>query len=449
MKTHFFNVLKRIGAEILFTLVRFFPPTKNMCTRILAPVGRAFLRTGRTLFHPLAVLLYGWYLKGSISLQKHGAAFHHPLYAMISRRHLLQAMIVVFSLLTLGHTALLQNVDEQEFLLPVNAISRLFAEEDAFIVETRTFTPLSDQPYVSSSDVRAQPTLDRSGETEASAQPPADPGSLAAIPDTLIKPVLPTIQTEPYRAQTIQTHVVKTGDTLGSIARTYGLKLATLLWANTLTERSLIRIGQRLVILPVDGIHYRVTRGDTLGAIAKRYQSDVAKILKANNLANPNAVAIGELLIIPDGIMPTARPRQPTSFIARVRDTIAPSGTNIRSSGFIWPTSARRITQYFSWRHAGVDIAGPPSNKIYASAAGIVTFAGRASGYGLSVVVNHGSGKQTRYAHSRQLFVKNGQSVSQGETIAMVGNTGRSTGPHLHFEIIINGRRVNPFSYIR
>ncbi|MEK7122729.1 MAG: M23 family metallopeptidase, partial [Patescibacteria group bacterium] len=172
--------------------------------------------------------------------------------------------------------------------------------------------------------------------------------------------------------------------------------------------------------------------------------------IKTNQLRNANAVAIGELLIIPDGVMPRQTPRQqPQSLIARVRESIAPSGTNARSSGFIWPTSARRVTQYFSWRHNGVDIAGPTSNKIYASAAGTVSFAGWANGYGLSVVIDHGNGQQTRYGHSRQLFVKSGQQVSQGETIAMVGSTGRSTGPHVHFEIIKNGQRVNPFTYIR
>lgn len=395
----------------------------------------------------LAVPLYGWYLKGVLSLRKSGVVIKHPLHALFSRHHVHHAMIIGFSFLTIGHTAILQSVDEQEFLLPLNAISRLFAEEDEFIVETRTFTPVNGTEYVATDAVRSQPTLDEEGASASSAIP--DPGLLAVIPDSLIKPILPIIQTEPYRAQTISTYVVTSGDTLGSIAAAHGLKLTTLLWANSLNERSLIRIGQRLVILPVDGIHYRVQRGDTLGAIAGRYQSDVDKIIKANQLRNANAVAIGELLIIPDGVMPRQAPRQSQSFIARVRETIAPGGTRARSTGFIWPTSARRITQYFSWRHTGVDIAGPESNKIYAAAAGTVRFAGWARGYGLSVVVDHGAGRQTRYAHARQVFVKPGQSISQGETIAMVGSTGRSTGPHLHFEIIINGRRVNPFTYIR
>lgn len=416
--------------------------TARACARALSPVGRGFLGG--------AVFLYGWYLKGSISLQKRGITVHHPLYALVSRHHIHHAMIVGISLLAIGHTALLGRVDEQEFLLPQNTLSRLFAEEDAFIVETQNFTPLTDSEYVTSTDIRSQPTLAPTEGTPKQSPLP-DAGSLASIPDTLIKPVLPTIQAEPYQSQTIQTYVVKTGDTLGSIARAHGLKLSTLLWANNLTERSLIRLGQHLVVLPVDGIHYRIKRGDTLGVVAKRFSSDVDSIIKTNSLANPNAVAIGDLLIIPGGIMPAApRSQLQRSLIGRVRDTYAPSGTSERSSGsYIWPTSARRITQYFSWRHIGVDIAGPPSNRIYAAADGVVSFAGWARGYGLSLVINHGGGKQTRYGHSRKLFVKVGQSVSQGETIAMVGSTGRSTGPHLHFEVIVNGKRVNPFAYIR
>ncbi|MBI4252713.1 peptidoglycan DD-metalloendopeptidase family protein [Candidatus Uhrbacteria bacterium] len=416
--------------------------TARACARALSPVGRFFLGG--------AVFLYGWYLKGSISLQKRGVMVHHPLYALVSRHHVHHALIVGISLLAIGHTVLLQRVDEQEFLLPQNALSRLFAEEDAFIVETQNFTPIADSEYVTSTDIRSQPTPTPTENTQKQSPLP-QAGSLATIPDTLIKPILPTIQTEPYRAQTIQTYVVKTGDTLGNIARAHGLKLSTLLWANNLTERSVIRLGQHLVVLPVDGIHYRIKRGDTLGLVAKRFSSDIDSIVKANNLANPNAVAIGDLLMIPGGVMPTPSRYVPQqSLIGRVRDTIAPSGTSERASGsYIWPTSARRITQYFSWRHIGVDIAGPPSNRIYSAADGVVSFAGWAKGYGLSVVINHGGGKQTRYGHSRQLFVKVGQSVSQGETIAMVGSTGRSTGPHLHFEIIVNGKRVNPFAYIR
>lgn len=402
----------------------------------------------KALFN-LVVPLYGWYLKGVLSLRKSGVVIQHPLHALFSRHHIHHAMILGLSFITIGHTAILQSVDEQEFLLPLNAIARLFAEEDQFIVETRTFTPVSGKEYAGTDAIRSQPTPSTE-QGAPTATPPSDTGYLAVIPDSLIKPILPLIQTEPQRSQTISTHVVKSGDTLGSIARQYGLKISTLLWANNLTERSLIRIGQRLVILPVDGIHYRVQRGDTLGAIARRYESDIDKIIKANQLRSANAVAIGELLIIPDGVMPRQTPsRQERSLIARVRESIAPSGTSARSSGFIWPTTARRVTQYFSWRHTGVDIAGPPSNKIYAAAAGTVSFAGWATGYGLSLVIDHGNGQQTRYAHSRQLFVKKGQQVSQGETIAMVGSTGRSTGPHLHFEIIKNGRRVNPFTYIR
>lgn len=409
-----------------------------------------FFNSIKKILHPLAVFVYGWYIKGALSLKKRVGVAHHPLYALISRHHLHHAVLIGISLMALGHTVVLQRVDEQEFLLPVNAIARLFAEEDQFIIETREFVPETNNEYIPLIGVRSQPnvTPDDSG---ASAPPSAYSGSLAVIPDALIKPILPLIQQEPPQQRTIQTYVVKTGDTLGNIARANGLKLATLLWANNLTEQSLIRIGQRLVILPVDGIHYRVQRGDTLGAIARRYGSDIDKIMKANSMSNPNAVAIGELLLIPDAAIPATSQRTSSpGLLARVRNVIAPSGASARArGGFIWPTSARRITQYFSWRHPGVDIAGPPSNRIYAAADGVVTFAGWARGYGLSVVVDNGRGRQTRYAHSRLLFVKVGQSVSQGETIAMVGNTGRSTGPHVHFEIMLAGRRVNPFAYIR
>ena len=114
-----------------------------------------------------------------------------------------------------------------------------------------------------------------------------------------------------------------------------------------------------------------------------------------------------------------------------------------------WPTVGARITQYFSWRHVGVDIANKTGTPLYAADAGVVEFAGWATGYGNSIVINHGGGKKTRYGHASKLFVKVGDEVEKGENIAAMGSTGWSTGPHLHFEVMINGAKYNPLNYIR
>jgi murein DD-endopeptidase MepM/ murein hydrolase activator NlpD len=114
-----------------------------------------------------------------------------------------------------------------------------------------------------------------------------------------------------------------------------------------------------------------------------------------------------------------------------------------------WPTQGHRITQYYSWRHHGLDIANKTGTPLYSSDAGRVQYAGWSNGYGNNVIIDHGGGKQTRYAHLSKFYCNTGDSVAKGETIGAMGNTGWSTGPHLHFEVIINGTKYNPLNYIR
>ena len=114
-----------------------------------------------------------------------------------------------------------------------------------------------------------------------------------------------------------------------------------------------------------------------------------------------------------------------------------------------WPTVGHYITQYFSWRHYGVDIANKVGTPIYASDTGVVEYAGWGKGYGNQIVIDHGGGKKTRCGHLSKFYCKVGDEVDKGEAIGAMGSTGWSTGSHLHFEVIINGRKVNPLNYVK
>ncbi len=251
---------------------------------------------------------------------------------------------------------------------------------------------------------------------------------------------------------------VQQGDTVSSIAKKYGISINTVLWANDLTARSVLRLGQKLTILPVSGVLHTVKRGETLGAIAKKYGSDVEKILAANRVASASQIQIGEDLVIPEGRPPvvtrTPAPAAPPR-LGDVRDVFkppaeAPPGQAADGADLVWPTDQKRINQYFKVRHAGLDINGNLTNATYAVDAGIVTFSGwNSGGYGNMILIDHGNGMVTRYAHHSKLYVKAGDQVLKGQTIGMVGSTGRSTGPHLHFEIYVNGKRVNPLTYYK
>ena len=232
----------------------------------------------------------------------------------------------------------------------------------------------------------------------------------------------------------------------------FNLNVVTLLWANKLTSRSLIRPGDKLTILPIDGVLHTVKSRDTISAIAKYYDTESDEIISFNALADAGDINIGETLIVPEGVMPRAvapAPR-PVSRLASSREVLKiPSGSPSTSgSRLVWPTPGRVITQYYTWRHAGLDVDGNLTSPIYASEAGTVEYAGWGTGYGLYITISHGNGMKTRYAHFSKLFVKTGDRVARGETIGMMGSTGWSTGSHLHFEVIINGRKQNPLNYL-
>ncbi|MFA6307243.1 MAG: peptidoglycan DD-metalloendopeptidase family protein [Patescibacteria group bacterium] len=245
-------------------------------------------------------------------------------------------------------------------------------------------------------------------------------------------------------------YTIQPGDVIGAIAEKFGVSANTILWENNLTWNSTIRPGQKINILQDSGISHKVVSGDTILAIAKKYQADAENIVAANKLADSSDISIGELLFIPDGVRPTRVVSSYTPPSASNFDDVPSSASVDSGSKLLWPVLSHRITQYYTWRHSGLDIGDKTGNPIYAAEAGKVEKAGwNSGGYGNYVIINHGNGLQTLYGHASKVLVSAGDSVSRGETIALVGSTGRSTGPHLHLEVKVNGVRQNPINYIK
>lgn len=251
-------------------------------------------------------------------------------------------------------------------------------------------------------------------------------------------------------------YTVNNGDTISSIAKKFGISVNTILWSNNLTAFSLIRAGNSLSILPVSGVTYKVKSGDTVGKIARNFGVGEDEIFKYNNIKSANGLVIGQTVIIPGGKQITtssniakAVTSTKNNAAAVIEKLVNPKKAPDAGGKMAWPTEGHRITQYYSWRHTGLDIANKVGTPLYAAEAGKVEFSGWSNGYGNNVVINHGGGKKTRYAHASKLFVKVGDSVDRGEQIAAMGSTGWSTGPHIHFEVIINGTKYNPLSYIK
>lgn len=255
-------------------------------------------------------------------------------------------------------------------------------------------------------------------------------------------------------------YVVEEGDTIGSIATDYQISVQTILWANNIGPRDYLRIGQKLKIPPVDGVIHTVKAGDTIQKIAQKYGADADEILAVNRLGDGAGLRVGEEIMVPGG-EPPAAPKvvaKASRPIASLGSIFAPPPANPnRSTRLLWPTSGHRITQYYGgWEcvrgcrvHTGLDVDGDYSSPLYAAEDGIVIVAGWGGGYGYHVDIDHGGGLMTRYGHASKLFVKPGEYVKRGQTIAMMGSTGFSTGTHVHFEVRINGRPVNPISYLR
>jgi murein DD-endopeptidase MepM/ murein hydrolase activator NlpD len=249
----------------------------------------------------------------------------------------------------------------------------------------------------------------------------------------------------------IITHTVVPGDTVSTIAREYGISASTILWENDLSVYSIIRPGDKLAILPVSGISHKVKSGENLGKIAKDYKVEEEEIMSANKLADAS-LQIGQKLIIPGVAKVTStayKPKTYTGFEAIKNIIAAPSAKPVSGNKMNWPTEGSRISQYYSWRHLGLDIANKLGTPLYAADAGVVEFAGWGTGYGNQIVIDHGGGKKTRYAHASKLYVGKGDKIDKGQSIAAMGSTGWSTGSHLHFEVIINGRKMNPLDYIK
>ena len=185
--------------------------------------------------------------------------------------------------------------------------------------------------------------------------------------------------------------------------------------------------------------------------MAKKYKAKEEEISAFNQLAVGQVLVVGEIIIIPGGqiVAPVAPPRP---ALQPLRDVFVPNQVIQPSTGkLLWPVPAsRRVTQYYGRYHTGVDIGANYLTPIVAVSDGIVELVqfGR-TGYGYQTIIDHENGYKTRYGHQSQIFVKPGDRVTKGQTIGTVGSTGQSTGPHLHFEVFVNGRRVNPITYIR
>jgi murein DD-endopeptidase MepM/ murein hydrolase activator NlpD len=266
-----------------------------------------------------------------------------------------------------------------------------------------------------------------------------------SIPNTLQNPGVGT------DARTLlKVYTVRAGDTLGEIAGQFGLATSTIYWANksSLPDPSSIRVGQQLLIPPMDGLLVTAGAKDTLASLATKYNVAAQDIIDANNLPDATLTA-GETLLIPGasgGPMPASK-------------AASGGGRSVSPGSWIWPVAGSSyISQYFWSGHHAIDIAAPYGTPVRAAASGTVVYAGWRSytGGGNVIWIMHGTKLYSTYNHLSAWSVRVGQRVSAGQTIGKIGTSGVTTGPHLHFEVWLgypwalgtDSDAVNPCRYL-
>jgi len=369
------------------------------------------------------------------------------------RRHFIHGIVILISFTIAVNSLQAKDIRDEHFgestivyvLFQGTKLGEI--SEEKGLVEGGVFS------YFDQAKIKAEPLLTDQGDMPIDAL-----GSVIVGGAAVAKPqIIQTAESQVFVSQDkITKYIVKSGDTVSAISKKFKVSVDTILWQNNLRPTSRIRPGDALEILPISGLTYKVRWGQTLGGIAAKYGVEANEILKANGLSDPSSLRANQILIIPGAkkasyyAQPTYVSAAPVSSVKKLFATPGPSPAS-SATGMIWPAAARHITQYYSWRHSGLDIGGKIGTALYASDTGTVTTAkcGWNGGYGCYIDINHGTGIKTRYAHNSKLIVGVGAQVTKGQTIALMGSTGRSSGPHVHFEVIVNGRRVNPLGYIK
>ena len=252
--------------------------------------------------------------------------------------------------------------------------------------------------------------------------------------------VLPVVQLK--EAVTFQNYTVKSGDTISGITKKFGLSnISTLIAVNNIDNVRGLRSGQKLIVPSMDGLYHTVQGGESIASIASKYNCSTADLLDVNDLST-DVIAAGTKLFIPGAKMDSSSLKKAMGEL------------------FVCPIKVKyRLSSRFGKRadpftgvasnHTGIDLACASGTQIYSALSGTVSYTGYSSVYGYYVIVNHYDGYQTLYAHMSKILAKKGQAVSQNTVLGLVGSTGYSTGPHLHFTVYKNGKLVDPLTLIK
>jgi murein DD-endopeptidase MepM/ murein hydrolase activator NlpD len=414
----------------------------------LAPISSPL---GRFFFRSVILPLYGRYLWLKSKLIKVAPEKKDRLLIIFTNRYLVHFLILMLGLGVVASNIMAYETKEDygqnALIYKIAGVSDSLIVEDTNVisVESKAYNYQQQGTFVEGNSFAE---ADNSDSDNIYTDLATTQGDLA-----LLKPDIVNTQEAKSPLVSIKEYTVAEGDTISKVASKFGVSVNTILWANNLSFSSYVKPGQKLIIPSVSGVIYKIVKGDTLSKISQKYGISASKISEANSLTTEGLI-VGNSLIIPGGkIIETAKPRTIAQTAGKTPVKVSGSNvTEVSGTGRMsWPSSCQRISQYYKgWRHTGVDIACPWGTALRAADGGrVIRVQYGRTGYGYNVIIDHGGGISTLYGHMSSIDVVVGQYVERGEVIGDEGSTGRSTGPHLHFEVRINGSMVNPLSYIR
>ncbi|OGF31253.1 hypothetical protein A2223_02340 [Candidatus Falkowbacteria bacterium RIFOXYA2_FULL_35_8] len=456
--------LKRFSVKQAIKFINFLKLLKRKPVRFFTFSGRCFSYILNKFARFLLLPIYKSYIYSKQKLLGYYSPARNKLAGFLTKKYLVHFLIIALSMFVFVGNINAQETREENFgeKTVVYALFQNQAADYEIVEEKANFSP--DEKILSyldkSSQITSTTTMLDSGQVSAEQLAEGFSAVTAGGSAVLKSNIVDTdLQVASGTRNKVIVHTVQSGETVSTIASGYGISINTVLWANSLSANSVIKPGMTLNILPVSGVEHKVVSGDTIQSIAKKYGIESSKIIEYNNLSDDGSIVISQGLILPGAEKPvssivsrsTNYTTTPNVSITKIfqPDYDTARGSSSGAGSMAWPTTWRVITQYFNWRHTGLDIDGDYNSPILAAEAGVVTRVGWGNGYGNMVLVDHGGGIVTLYAHLQTFSVKVGQSVSRGQQLGMMGSTGFSTGTHIHFEVQVNGVKKNPLSYIR
>lgn len=433
--------LKRTAIALLIVFVRALRMLGRIVASLIATLVLApLLLVARYLLRPILLRLYRLTFPLRLAFSRAVTPGWHGLLRLLTTRRVAHALIVVLTIVVTTGSLAAQEVGTRGHA-DRSLLSHLVTDE----VEGALTAIAPRQTLPTRGDGGDSLTL-----SDAAA---AAETELADSGDALAAPLLSETTPAGTPRREVVRYTVKGGDTISGIATGFGITNHSVLWANGLLDTDYIKPGQQLTIPPISGVLHTVKSGETLSGIAGKYHANPDAILEFNQLASADALATDQLLVVPGGEVDAPRPTYVPRQFAQVvpgRGPATPPPSVPSHGQVVWPTSGHRINRGYLAYHRALDIEGNIGSPVYAADDGVVESVSYLRyGYGFHVVVNHGDGIKTLYAHNGRMFVQPGQRVKAGQTISTVGLTGRTSGAHLHFEVFVNGVKVNPWGYLR